>query len=328
MGVEVALFPTGNPACDPEHVPVVKEALSQRDMFFHDAPSLRIWHQFDMGQHVGRGPLCGFPIFELEDFNEVEKHNLRYLDKIFVTSAWARNVVLENLEYQGVYASQVIVAPLGVDTRIFHPEPKKSGPTVFMNVGKWEERKGHSHLIEAFTLAFEEDDKVELWMMCDNPFCDNSERNQWEKLYRSHPKVKLIPRVETHPEVAALMNQADCGVFPSHAEGWNLDALEMMACGKHIIISNCTAHTDFCNPLNSHLIDMGPLEDAFDGKWFLNQGRWKSWGIEQRDQLITYLRSVHKQVQNGDRFNKPGWITAKDFTWKRTAEAICTGIQT
>ena len=48
---------------------------------------------------------------------------------------------------------------------------------------------------------------------------------------------------------------ADCGLFPARAEGWNLELLEMMACGKQVIATNYSAHTEFCTKENSILIE-------------------------------------------------------------------------
>ena len=70
------------------------------------------------------------------------------------------------------------------------------------------------------------------------------------------------------------MSQADCGVFPAKAEGWNLDLLEMMSCGKSTIATNYSGHTEFCNKENCYLVDLPEMETAEDGKWFRGQGEW------------------------------------------------------
>ena len=67
-------------------------------------------------------------------------------------------------------------------------------------------------------------------------------------------KVRFIDRVGTHQEVYNIMSRVDCGVFPSRAEGWNLELLELMACGKHVITTDYSAHTEFCTEENAMLI--------------------------------------------------------------------------
>ena len=62
------------------------------------------------------------------------------------------------------------VIPLGVDRGIFTETVSNRSETIFFNCGKWEFRKGHDFIVEAFNEAFEPSDDVELWLMCDNPF--------------------------------------------------------------------------------------------------------------------------------------------------------------
>ena len=64
--------------------------------------------------------------------------------------------------------------------------------TVFFNCGKWEVRKGHDVLVEAFNLAFSELDNVELWMMCENPFFDEKEQSDWIGLYKNSKLGKKL----------------------------------------------------------------------------------------------------------------------------------------
>jgi hypothetical protein len=107
--------------------------------FHHNAPCLKIWHQFDMAGFTGKGPSIGFPIFELNKFNDLEKHNLEYPDHLFVTSKWAKNIVLENVDRK---EETVHVVPLGVDRHIFKESNFiNDGKTRFVNFGKWEVRK-------------------------------------------------------------------------------------------------------------------------------------------------------------------------------------------
>ena len=94
--------------------------------------------------------------------------------------------------------------------------------------------------------------------MCDNPFIGEGNQN-WQNLYKNSKlgsKIRMIPRQKTHQDVMSIMRQADCGVFPSRAEGWNLELLEMMALGKDVIATNYSAHTEFCNENNCRLIEI------------------------------------------------------------------------
>tara|TARA_Y100000310_G_scaffold341899_2_gene442779 strand:+ start:155 stop:1198 length:1044 start_codon:yes stop_codon:yes gene_type:complete len=314
---KVALFPLGNVGISDEDV---KKAVDNTSTYDVNAPSLRIYHQFDMAMHVGKGMHAGFPIFELNKFDDREKHHLKSMDKLFVCSSWAKKIIREN--EVGV---ETVVAPFGVDREMFNENGvSSSDKTIFLNIGKWEVRKGHDILLEAFSRAFT-DENVELWMLCNNPFLSEQDNMNWETKYRIKlgNKVKIINRLGNHRDVASLMKKVDCGVFPSRAEGWNLELLEMMSCGKHVIATDYSGHTEFANKDNCYLIDVKELEKARDGIWFNGQGDWAKLGNEQVEQLVNHMRRVHELKENGKlSVNEEGINTAKKFSWENGVRKI------
>jgi glycosyltransferase involved in cell wall biosynthesis len=327
----VSLWPIGQPQVTSEEDSfIVRDSINNAHFFDESDPCIRIWHQHDMAQFVGRGTKIGFPIFELDKFKPMERHHLNSVDKLFVCSHWAKEVCINDQikpHNASLYDDAIRVIPLGVDNKIFQPCEIKDGPTVFFNCGKWEVRKGHDVLVDIFNSAFSDDDNVELWMMCDNPFLSAEEDEKWKNKYLSSPigyKVRFISRKRTHDEVYNIMAQVDCGIFPSKAEGWNLEPLELMACGKHVIITNYSAHTEFCNTKNSYLIDIDELEPAYDGKWFNGKvGSWAKIGQDQIEQTINHMRTVHSLKQDGQlKVNEEGIKTSKEFTWENTAKEI------
>ena len=294
-GCKVSYWPIGQATPrTQEDADIISQCMSNAQFFDSQAPSLRLWHQHDMSHHVGHGIRVGFPVFELDKFSELEKHHLQSLDKIIVCSEWAKSIVEKE-----VPGSSVDVAPLGVDISIFNAQEMPSrSTTVLLNIGKWEIRKGHDILWEAFNEAFNENDDVELWMMNHNPFLDEAQEAEWHNLYLQSnlgSKIKILPRVETHLEVAQVMRQADIGVFPSRAEGWNMELLESMAMNKPVIATNYSAHTEFCTKDNCFLIDINETEPAHDGKVFQGQGNWAKLGPKQLDMCIDYMRYVLAQ---------------------------------
>jgi glycosyltransferase involved in cell wall biosynthesis len=316
---------------DEDNASLVRELLNNREFFDATAPSLRIWHQDDMAQHIGSGERIGFPIFELDRFTDVEKHNLRSLDRIFVCSQWAKNIIHDQINYGLQNKISVYVIPLGVDRNIFNenkPMVRADSTTIFMNVGKWEVRKGHDILCSAFNEAFKTNDNVELHMMCDNPFLNEYERLEWERHYLDSPlgkagKIRILVRQPTHSNVADMMREADVGVFPSRAEGWNLELLEFMSMGKHVIATNCSAHTEFVNTSNTLLIPIEATELAYDGFWFNGQGNWGLIDSFSINELILHMRELHDMKQKGQlKVNQSGIETAKRFSWDNSAKKI------
>jgi glycosyltransferase involved in cell wall biosynthesis len=318
-----ALTVLGHPDVPEDDVEIIQEAVNASKTPNWEAPCVRIWHQHDMSMFVGRGTKIGMPIFELDRFTDLERHHLSFPDKLFVCSDWAKQVILNNFPDR---EGNVEVVPLGVDTKLFRVNVSSRDETIFLNCGKWEVRKGHDILVEAFNQAFDESDKVELWMMCDNPFHNKEENFEWERLYKSSKlgtKIRMIPRQQTQKEVYEIMQQADCGVFPARAEGWNLELLEMMSCGKQVIATNYSGHTEFCNSENCNLIETSELEPAVDNKWFRGQGQWAKMDEEQIKQIADQMRKIHQSKKEDRlRINQDGIDTAKKYSWKNSSEIL------
>lgn len=333
LGHDVAYFPLGDPswAGDPGLQGLIEKTRSRAQFYPNKAPCIRIWHQFELDHFIGGGERIGWPIFELNRFNDKERHHLESVDKLIVCSQWSKDIIEEN----GIDVDTFVV-PLGVDLETFNVDEaaKNSRPswckdtTIFINVGKWEKRKGHEELCVAFSEAFEPGDNVELWMINDNPFI-GSENNTWKKKYASSKMgshIKFFPRFDMYSHLRVIFNQVDCGVFPSHAEGWNLEIPELFACGAHVIATNYSGHTEFVNEENTKLIQPNGMELAQDGKWFHGQGEWCSYKVKD---LIDRLKEVHELKQSGQLgINKAGIETAKKFTWENTISHLQTAVET
>lgn len=329
-GHSPAFWPIGNVEWETDTT-FVRAAMKAAEFYNPDAPSVRIWHQNDMALIPGRRRI-GWPIFELDRFTPVEKHHLGSLDKIIVCSDWAKAVVERELP-----GKEVHVVPLGVSSFEFAPNAAARdnrvywtrNRTVFLNVGKWEVRKGHPELIEAFCRAFKPGDNVELWMVNENPFI-GKKNEEWKARYLSSPMgehIKILPRIGSRSELGLLYNSVDFGVFPAHAEGWNLEALEMMACGVPSIVTNYSGHTQFCNEANSLLVQPNGMKPAQDGIWFHGQGEWCDFSV---DELARAMQEAHEMKQDSGAyaaFSSAALETAKQFSWQNSVNLLLEAVK-
>ena len=321
---DIALTLLGGLEGTEEDVKLAREAMDKADLFdgFNGAPCLKVWHEFSLSERIGNGPSFAFPFFEITKLGKRRINHLKSVDGIMVASTWAKNVIKENMD---VPPALVSVVPLGVDTSIFKDESHNlTDKCVFLNCGKWEKRKGHDVLLEMFRSAFPDEKDVELWMMTSNPFLSDKDRHAWERYYKSDRRVRLLERLPTHVEVAATMAQANCGIFPSRAEGWNLEILEMMAMGKDIIATNYSAHTEFCTSDNAHLINIETLEKAEDGLFFDGlAGEWAALDGRPFQQGGSHMRNFYEKWKlDCNQHNKDGVDTAVKFSWDQTANKI------
>lgn len=323
LDTDITLFPISNIQLDDNtQSPLIIEDINKQNSFNNNNPCFKIWHQFDLATRIGNGLFSALTFFETDTLKPVEIHMINNLDFIFVASEWAKKILLDNGVKIPIYVSR-----LGIDPEIFNNQvnetvKKERDKYIFLNIGKWEIRKGHDVLVEIFNDAFTEKDNVELWMVNHNPFLSEQETNSWINLYQSSKlkdKIKILPRVPTHKQLAQLIALSDCGVFPARAEGWNNEVPEFFALNKPVILTNYSAHTEYANKNNSFLIDIDKLVPAIDDKFFDGYGKWADFAENQYDQCVSHMRYVYN---NNIRTNEAGLETAKSLTWDNTALSI------
>jgi glycosyltransferase involved in cell wall biosynthesis len=300
-GIEFSLSAIGNTKVSAKESTLLQAPLS---LPYHPSwPTVKIYHQHDsyMPASVKR---VFWPIFELDNFTEQETKALYNVDELIVCSHWAKGILSDHFDNYEMNCPKCSVVPLGIDTEIFYyREPdKKTRPLRLINIGKWEIRKGHDVLAE---MVREMGRDVELWMMPDNPFISQEEDFKWKTHYRNilGDKVKFIPRMDTQNEVACIISMCDIGVFPSRAEGWNLDLVEVMAVtGVPAYCTEYSAHTEIINRLTTERLPLPKyeLEPAWDNKWFFGQGNWAkldiNYEIEKMDAAIWARDTINPKL--------------------------------
>lgn len=317
---DISFFPINHPSVDNENDhELFTKLISNSILFDIESPYLKIWHQFDLASHIGKGRYFAYPFFELDTFDKREVLHLSVPDTVIVSSSWAKSILIDN----GI-KTNCAVAPLGVDCGIFDYRLKNTDDNkyIFANIGKWEIRKGHDILYQIFSKAFPNQKDVELRILASektNSYSSPEDLTKWKNLYSRDPRIKIYNGVDSHSDIANFISHCDCGIFPSRAEGWNLELLEFMAMNKPTISTDYSAHTEFCNSNNCYLIDIDETEQAYDGKAFVGQGRWAKIGDKQIDQIIDYMRYCYS---NNIRNNPEGIKTANKFSWQNTANII------
>ncbi len=134
----------------------------------------------------------------------------------------------------GIERERIIEIPPGVDTKRFRPGPRgQDGTFRILFVGQVTQRKGLSDLLDAFRLiGLPEAELVIAGAL-------QGDLHQWKE----QPGVRYVPAM-TQAALPPLYQSADVYVMPSIAEGSCLTALEAMACGLPVIVSENTGTGD------------------------------------------------------------------------------------
>jgi glycosyltransferase involved in cell wall biosynthesis len=325
--LDICLFPIGDAQIDSsENQTKIIEDINKQNKFDKNVTCFKIWHQFDLATRVGDKKYGALTFFEVDKLKQKEISMINNLDCIFVASNWGKNVLLDNNIKIPIY-----ISPLGIDPLLFNNEinnlvQKDNEKYIFLNIGKWEIRKGHDILVDVFNEAFTNQDNVELWMLNHNPFLSEEDNTAWHNLYKKSKlseKIRIISRINTHKDVAKLIALSDCGIFLSRAEGWNNEVPEFFALNKPVILTNYSAHTEYANSDNSYSVRIDDLCPAKDGKFFDGFGNWANIGDDQIEQTIEYMRYVYK---NNIRTNPAGLESAKNLTWQNTSQIIYSNL--
>jgi glycosyltransferase involved in cell wall biosynthesis len=168
-----------------------------------------------------------------EDFHHLVDEP-RLASRILVASSFTKQSLIEN----GTSPEVITVIPYGVDLQRFHPAPlrsaKLSGPLKLLFVGRINQRKGVSYLLEA--LRHFTPQQVHL-TVCGRVVDDL-------KLFELFgEQVSIRPSV-TNDQLVAAYQDADLFVFPSVAEGFGQVLLESLACGLPLLTTTSTAAPD------------------------------------------------------------------------------------
>lgn len=328
LGVKVNLFPIGEISTETKNeAEAIKWSVANSQFSDLNCPTVKIWHQYDVYSEFGTGKKYGFPIFELDTFSQKEIDSLSRVE-VINCSSWAENIC----KGHGINTAGVV--PLGYNPEVFYPSIYPYTDTIkILTIGKWEIRKGHYELPTILkdvfygwsynpysVFPFDEKRRIELSVCCTNPFLSQFENKSWEDYYKhvlqDVCEVKIIPRLETQEQVRDLISANHITFLPSHAEGWGLEALETLACGRHLVTTKYAGATEYFDKYDFDI----ELEPAIDGKWFFGQGNW----LKFTDNIISNIKDdLFDALRESYKENSYGIEKAKNFTWEKSAKKLC-----
>lgn len=210
------------------------------------------------------------------------------------------------------------IASPGVDTGLFYPISKKKakdalgvayGVNIILAVGRIEPLKGFDALLYALKILLvkkpEFSQKLTLWIVggdtSEPVSLWSDELKHLEKLQRElglSASVKFVGK-KTQVELRSYYSSADLVVMPSHYESFGMVALEAIACGVPVIISNVSGVSDLVNFHRAGLVTTvnNPLLLA-----------------RQMEDLLSKTpdEDAIKKIEN----------RAKKFTWTKTAKTL------
>ena len=209
---------------------------------------------------------------------------------IFTPSEYVKQKALKRF---GV--KNIIVTTNGVDTSVFHPNPKQS-PIEFpkkyiLFLGSIQPRKNLEGLMRAWSRINEK--FKDTWLVV----AGDSGRVFRSVKFFADERIRFLNYVPDE-DLPALYANAELFVLPSFDEGFGLPALEAMACGTPVIVS-----------------DGGALPETVGDAGFIFR-------LEEPDGLAQAIEICLSDENLRESLIEKGLARVKMFSWQSTADLI------
>ncbi|MBN1850765.1 MAG: glycosyltransferase family 4 protein [Deltaproteobacteria bacterium] len=244
----------------------------------------------------------------------------------------------ERLKQVGLTNTKTVIQ--GIDPGIYNPhhaaKSRLQDRFIIFSGGKLEYRKGQDIVLKAFK-AFSEKHSdallVNAWFnqwefslktMLESrliEFCfdaGNFMKSMVDLIRMNHidpEKVITLP-LKTPHQLANIFRNTDIGLFPNRCEGGtNLMLMEYMACGKPVIATSKTGHSDIIEPENpfavKHYESVHPRSNRFS--------EYEEWVEPNVDEIIALLETAYNHpeqcLQEGIKAGK----RLANMTWEKAA---------
>lgn len=209
----------------------------------------------------------------------------------------------------------ITVVRWGIDPKDYYPLDRSDhvGPFTFLWSGTPDFRKGWDLAYRAFLNAFGNKNRdVRLIMH-----------------FRELPpgvggfgdeNVEVIEGLFDRPELRAMLQEADCYLFPSRGEGWGLPPREAAATGLPVIATN---YGGLAEEIDAWAL---PLDvtgmNVADYGWF-EKGEIGDWAEPDLDHLVHRMRWCFENQERAQAIGHGAarWL-AQNATWERTARQL------
>jgi glycosyltransferase involved in cell wall biosynthesis len=199
----------------------------------------------------------------------------------------------------------IYVVPDGVEMDCF-PYVKRPEREIFTFItwGRLSARKCPLELAECFRKAFPKEQDVRLI------FKTREATLGGPKGLLTQFQDKRITAIDAEWPVEKLtefVRDADCAVFASHGEGFGQPAVQAMASGLPVILSNHSGQSDFCNDKYNYPLRSSGTVPA------INMGKDLEWWENDYSELVELMRHVYTHRKEAAKKGKLAseWVRKK-----------------
>jgi len=285
LGVNIQLTPF---CCDP--VNFKDQALLRSFQFNKIIPDINLSVGIPLQFNISSKYNIGYTMFEANSIPKIWVECCNKMDEIWVPTEENKTV----FELCGVTVP-IFVFPYGVDHELFYPCPGKKKKFIFLSVGTYIDRKGWDILFSAFLKAFKKNEAQLIVKFDGNNIGVEKELEEVLK----NQSIRMINNKFDDVDMIKLYHIADCFVLPTLGEAFCLPALEAVACGIPVIISEKGGFRSFLNDDNAWFIRNKGRVPASDRLCNINPVYRNVWFDEpDEEHLIDLMKQAVKEKRN------------------------------
>ena len=281
------------------------------DNYNKDIPIFKLWHLNGSLESFSRNQsLLSF--YELDEPTKVEI-NVARNNKMYFSSKYTCDI----FSNYGVNAQYL---PLGFDSYNFFPLKKKyqDDRITFNLCGKFEKRKHHAKVVQAWIKKFGNNPKYALQCATYNVFINEQQNAQIVNNVIGGNKpfnVNFFPKMNENNIYNDFLNSADIILGMSGAEGFGLPEFQSVAIGKHAVMLKAHAYKDWATDDMATWVLPNGKTPAYDGMFFhkgqpFNQGNIFDFS---EDDFISACEQAIRKVESS-RVNQAGLTLQNTFS--------------
>lgn len=276
-----------------------------------------------------------YTVFETDKCPLVWRDTLN--NEFFIENWVASNFHIDAYANTGIDKKKLRRIPQGVDTTRFVPGLKPLAiegvtPFVFMTALDWSHRKNPEAMVTAFLQEFNNNPDACFVIKAYTGYGDEDSKNKIRSairrlrmMTRSNAKIVLITDLLHADLMPHLHSAANAWVNLSRGEGWDMGALQSMACGVPVIGTDNTAHSEYMTNGNGYLVKS--TKTLITDKNFLVRNPQfidHSWGEVDIKHARAQMRQAYNDSKDGKLAEKGKNARAKalDYKWQNTALQI------
>ena len=251
-------------------------------------------------------------------------------DIIIITpSHWSKTGFIRS----GANPDRTIVIPCGIDPKIYKPLTKSEREAlrkqlgwegfVFLNIGAGSPNKGIDLLLKAFSVVVESYPEARLVLKgeesiyeSDSLIAQNIDELTFDEAEKVLPRMAYIGETLPFAKMAQLYQAADAYVSLYLAEGFNLPALEAIACGLPVICTKGGPTDDFTTPDFAWHVESTFQEGTSNDQQIFRL-------MPDLEHSIALMKNIIEQPELCDRSREAGpKFVATGFTWKHVTDQL------